>query len=486
MNDTQSATNTSLNPTERRVDGWYSSPNTRGTIDILWTCVATTFLCTYTILCLNCPATSESWWRVQARKLLWMGIAISGPEFVLTAAAGQLAAARDSVKSFHALGRTKWTYRHAFFANMGGFELNPADGAPFRINSKHIHWLVTRGYITLPEVSDEELWDKSKQDTIAKLITCGQAAYLIIQCVGRAIQGLALTTLELSTMAIVVCAIMTSICWISKPLDIRYPIRIHMQTAMADVIRQAGPIASNPYRQTPLDFVDDLTPSWALNIQPFMKMPVGPFQRPLPRIGDSRLPWLTWTENSCLCLGTMVYASIHLAGWNFHFPSRVEQILWRVSSLILVGSTIAFWFLESLAMGWRYGGGQEFFERLFTQRGKAKSGALELGVTTAISNETESINNIATKTNTLKTRKETSQDKGNVTDMTASQQQYQHETPFEPRELPLVWEFWSIFPIAVIYAFARGYLLVEALLSLRSLPWTAYSTVQWTNFIPHL
>jgi hypothetical protein len=402
-----------------------------------------------------------------------MGIAIAGPEFVLTAAAGQLAAARDSVKSFHALGHTQWTYRHGFFANMGGFELNPADGKPFRVNSKHIHWLVTRGYVEVPQISDEELWDKSKQDTVAKLITCGQAAYLILQCIGRAVQGLAVTTLELSTMAIVVCAIMTSVCWIAKPLDVRYPIRIHMTKTIAEVLQEAGPIAANPYRQTPLDFVDDLTPSWALNIQPFMKMPVGPFERPLPRIGDSRLPWLTWTENSCLCLGTLIYASVHMTGWNFHFPSKLEQTLWRVSSVILVGSTIAFWILESLAMFWRYGGGQEFFQRLVKQRSKSSPGVVELGITTTNSNSTGSMYKVA-----VKTRKKP--------DRTVSEQDYQHETPFEPRELPLVWEFWSIFPLAVIYGAARGYILVEALLSLRSLPTSAYYSVEWTDFIPHL
>ncbi|KAF4769277.1 hypothetical protein HAV15_008549 [Penicillium sp. str.  len=187
---------------------------------------------------------------------------------------------------------------------MGGFELVPAGGA-FHINSKHIHWLVSRGYIEVPEVSDEELWDKSKQDTIAKLITCVKVAYLILQCIGRAVLGLAVTTIELSTVAIVGCTLMTSICWLHKPLDVYYPVQIKMNISMGQVLQEAGPIAARPYRQTPLDFVDDLRPSWALNIQTFMKMPVGHFQRPIPRIGDSRLPWLTWTESSFLCLATL-------------------------------------------------------------------------------------------------------------------------------------------------------------------------------------
>ncbi|KAL6866745.1 hypothetical protein J3F83DRAFT_715568 [Trichoderma novae-zelandiae] len=73
------------------------------------------------------------------------------PEFGLTAAAGQLAAARDSVKAFHALGHASWTY------------------------------------IQFPTTSDEEPLDKSNKDTVANLITCFQMGYLIIQCIARGV-----------------------------------------------------------------------------------------------------------------------------------------------------------------------------------------------------------------------------------------------------------------------------------------------------------
>ena len=70
-----------------RVHGWVGQPNNRGTIDIIWTSVATIFISTYVMLCLNVPSQGESWWSVAYRRLLWMGVSIAGPEFVLTAAA---------------------------------------------------------------------------------------------------------------------------------------------------------------------------------------------------------------------------------------------------------------------------------------------------------------------------------------------------------------------------------------------------------------
>lgn len=54
------------------------------------------------------------------------------------------------------------------------------------------------------------------------------------------------------------------------------------------------------------------------------------------------------------------------------------------------------------------------------------------------------------------------------------------------RELPLSWEFWSIFPIPFIYSTARTYVLVETLVELRSLPWTTYLIVDWLQFFPHI
>lgn len=111
-----------------------------------------------------------------------------------------------------------------------------------------------------------------------------------------------------------------------------------------------------------------------------------------------------------------------------------------MSSLILLGTTVAFWILESMAMWCRYGGGQGILIKLFTTRTATADSA----------GSTEP--------------KQT---------YTANDNTYLHETPFEPRELPLTWEFWSIFPIAFIYGTARTYILIETLVGLRSLPWTA-------------
>jgi hypothetical protein len=422
-----------------RIDGWVDQPNSRGTLDIVWTSVFTIFICTFTLLCLNLPAANESSWTISARRLFWMGLAIFGPEFVLTAACGQLGTAQESVKAFTELGHPQWTLRHGFFADMGGFLFLPRDSSPFPITSKHLHWLVSHKHLAYPEVPPQEIWDKSKQDTIAKLISCFQICYLVVQTLGRAGQGLAITTLELSALAIVVCSIMTNICWLRKPSGVLTPIRLHSQHSTAEILRSAN-TSHLAWKQTPLDFIDDLCPSWALNVQPFMNLPVGPHDRPLPRFGNDRLPNLRGRHEALLCLATLLYASIHLAGWNFTFPTQLERTLWRASSLFILVNTAAFWICETAAVWYRKGRWQRFFYVLcYPERAEAVERARQ--------------------------------------ERLALQR---------PKTLPLAWEFWLITPLGITYAAARGYQIVEVFMGLRSLEPSAYLNVEWSSFIPHI
>ncbi|KAK6529719.1 hypothetical protein TWF281_008882 [Arthrobotrys megalospora] len=429
----------------RRVYGWVIQPSTRGTIDILWTCLFTTFVCTYTILCLNVPSAGENWWRIFGRRLFWMGLTIAGPEFVLTYASGQFGTAYASKKRFHKQGHTGWTLRHAFFADMGGFVLVAEDFVrPFPATGLQLNWLIEHGYLDYPETTTREIEDKSKQDTIAKVITCLQIGYIILQCIGRSAQGLVITTMELSTLAIVACSILTSICWLEKPLDVREPIRLNLKRRVEDILEETAKVQGQGiklWRQTPFDFIDDLGPSWALNVQPFMGMEVSPHERPLPRFGNDRLPNLAGWQECILCVATLGYAAIHLVGWNYNFPTMIEKILWRVSSMFLFVNTAAFWLFETTAAWWRAGRWQKISRALFRKR----------SVDPDLEMEPSPIQRMKSSQN-----------------------------------LPLPAEFWSIFPLAITYAAARGYLILETFMGLRAMDDSAFKNVDWTGFIPHV
>lgn len=441
--------------------GWVDSPDFRGTWDILWLCLTTTFICTFTLLCLNIPAPTDNIWVLFRRRVLWMLLAIFGPEIVLTYAAGQWSRASHSVAALRQLGYDQWTMRMAFFADMGGFVLHTrrtdsrdgdaqeADrqdgdkrsGDPFPLNAKQLHWLIANGYVEYPALRPDDVWDKSKQDRLAKGITAFQVAYLIVECCGRAAQNLAITTLELNTLAIVVCSLMTAWFWLHKPADIRTSVPLHSNATIDEIT------GGRPWETTPLDFVDENGPGWSINVQPFMGMPVIPPSRPIQRIPDDRFPMNPYgAQEYCVCAATLLFAGIHVAGWNFSFPTRLEQVLWRTASLILFGVVAAFWALETVA-SWVRLDRWRWLYLLIVDRGRLPE--FERARAEKLSSQAS-------------------------------------EAARKPTQLPLPWEFWSIMPVAVLYGVARMYLVVEAFMELRSVQGTAFVNVSWSAYFPHI
>jgi hypothetical protein len=420
-----------------RIKSWVSQPNYRGTFDIIWTSLVTIFISTYSMLCLNLPAPKDSFAVRTGRRLLWMALGILGPEFPLTYAAGQWSRAKQSVAAFKASGHEDWHMRQAFFADMGGFVLHARESEPFPLNAAQLHWLVSQNFIEYPAMSRREIWDKSKQDTFTKVITAFQIGYLILQCSARAIQRLAITTLELNALAIVVCSLMTSSFWLHKPADVSIPIHLHSTYSIGEIS------LNRAWSLTPLDFVDENGPGYSVNVQPFMKMPVIPAARPIQRIPNDRFPMNPYgIQEYFLCFATLLFTAIHVAGWSFDFPTPVERLLWRISSFLLFGITAAFWLFETAASWSRLGRWRTLYLFVFNRKGLPQHRA-----------------RMARRTTTMRR---------------------------ELKQLPLPWEFATITPLALIYGLARFYLIGEAFAELRDLQGTAYVNIDWTSFLPHI
>lgn len=78
--------------------GWTPQVNGRGTIDIIWSCTLTIFLCCWTSVCVNIPALNDSRLDRFRDKFYIALIGILGPDFLLILAMGQWESARHSVK----------------------------------------------------------------------------------------------------------------------------------------------------------------------------------------------------------------------------------------------------------------------------------------------------------------------------------------------------------------------------------------------------
>jgi len=96
---------------------------------------------------------------------------------------------------------------------------------------------VVNSEFPLPTLTDEEIEDRSKADGLTKVIAVLQTPWFVLQCVARYHQGLALTELELVTLALASLNFATYAIWWYKPLNVKVPIRIYFTAAPAPAVR---------------------------------------------------------------------------------------------------------------------------------------------------------------------------------------------------------------------------------------------------------
>jgi hypothetical protein len=121
----------------------------------------------------------------------------------------------------------------------------------------------------------------------------------------------------------------------------------------------------------------------------------------------------------------MIYGGVFLGGWNFEFPTTLEMWLWRASSIVLV----LYGTLGSLTLAIT----MQFMSTAFIAKVRAKF----------------------------------------------------HEAGKKTGFFDIV-QVLLLFIILIPWIFARWYITVESLISLRKTPAGTYETVNWTNRIPHI
>ncbi|KAF2095834.1 hypothetical protein NA57DRAFT_43632 [Rhizodiscina lignyota] len=287
--------------------GWVSAPNIRGTISLIHGCLATIIICTWNALHLNIPADKDSVSRKVLRHIQWMVIGILAPELVSMSALRERPPAALMVNPVRSdVSPKSWTLTHAQYVNMGGFSLVFSNDSRYRLNAPQFLALLSNDCIKLPRISERDIQDKSNADSFQKTFACLQIGWFLSYVASRAIQQLPVTTLELFTVGFISCTFFTYGGWWHKPKDVDVPTDIHTHDTFESLQTLLGE-HTNRYQE------------------PRIRIGI------MDNLGSDRTGMGIF--KLVLILPMLTFGASHLLGWNTHFNSKIETILWRTCSI---------------------------------------------------------------------------------------------------------------------------------------------------------
>ncbi|KAF5310295.1 hypothetical protein D9619_010138 [Psilocybe cf. subviscida] len=354
----------------------------RSVSDILWSCLAVIFACTWVAVHPDIPKPSETTWGGIRHRFWLMFCALIAPELMVLWAMRQWWGARYLSDALEDYGFTR---THGFFAQMGGFMLweadsesesprgrrrigvlypnqvwNLVDGRPFTFGNHEIN--PKDVLFTLP--TEEDIQDRSKGDGLAKALVLGQTTWFIAQCISRWAQNLQITELELVTLAFSALNGVVYFLWWDKPLDVNYNVPVVWRRPSAVVACPEGRFgyakiygeASSDARfmhfqfnvpQTALHFSSaspkhlitdaalpsDLLATSVLPNTPAYAMHISPLYAYID----------IHTEFWALILSSIVavlFGAIHCAAWNWSFETLAEKTTWRAGGAIITAAPL--------------------------------------------------------------------------------------------------------------------------------------------------
>jgi len=254
------------------------------------------------------------------------------------------------------------------------------------------------------DISIESLQDRSNGDTTSKCLATLQAGWFILSCISRGANRLALTELEISTLAFALVSLVLYVLWWDKPQSVDVQQLIHPSWKLPETPFEGE-------RKFPHTLRVMITPVWVTQQRHWYS--------------EDRVPSMWWSTSFHIRGGRerlllpsavigLFFGLVHCIAWEFYFPSMLERTLWRVCAVAVgIGPALV---LLSIAI----------------------SGRL-------------------------------------VTIPTVSKSTW-----------VVLFSFVTIILPYVAFIAARGGLLVVSLMALRAIPLSAYQTVPWLSYIPHL
>ena len=404
--EVRSYSNANLLPRQQEFVGWVLESPGRGTLGLTTTCLTTIFLCTWVVIH---PRIYNRESYAVLHKLAVFFKTILAPEFIAVEGFQEWAQCRRMEKDCARLTGGGFKPVHAFYISMLGLRYRTSKGDKV-VWPNQFTWLLQQHFFDWKDhanwgLSVENIRDRSKADSIAKLIALVQVSWFVVQCLVRAAHALPLSQLESMTLGYIPLVVITYFFWWYKPKDIGLSSIIdlpemsleHMQMfesmAVSNKFDNEGMKDQmtywNTWYLTPRVFEkeeedraiqiayaeaaakaaqrakessqDGQRQSSALKAMHKLDVSKGKTQDS----GDMQIKtrkeiilahWDPYLYRSKLwplsCLFAVSFGALHLASWNTVFPSIVELWLWRVSAFVSIASMLAFMHFEKVVLRW--------------------------------------------------------------------------------------------------------------------------------------
>lgn len=175
--------------------------------------------------------------------------------------------------------------------------------------------------------------------------------------------------------------------------------------------------------------------------------------RPVDRIPSDNWPEINSTNDGYLIAAVFAaYAAIFLCGWNLSFPTRIERILWRATTIY----NMVYMWVGTAVAGW--------YQRLWLPYRTSHDPAPEKAESAPRTRSSNWFRRQAQ--NAISWMRNNSPD---------------HDPAMETPLRMLI----PATALCFLYSFSRIYVLVEDFIGLRELPTSAFDTVDWSRYLPH-
>lgn len=350
--------------------GFQPEPSGRGTIGIIWTCLSTILLSSWSSFHCTAYDPNNSFNKEAIKTYCFkFAVAFLFPEAAAVESIDNLCDALRLRKKIRQVGGPQFadfSLSQAFLCAMEGVWLKKAgsEGMQLLDHSTFLE-LVRSGSLSFSDLpTDDEIADKSKRDWTLKLVSIIQTVWFIVSVIARLSRRYPVSLYEDITLANAVCGVIEFTCWFRCPQDIRLPFIINLDNARSTnnpstAAEREATVESRQLSEAAMEHEASSAPLLPVlaDIRMDKEDKKTPITKRMPLIQEETRHRTSSTTQSVefpetseivsvaiFAVFSVLFSSIHIAAWNYSFCSLAEAWIWRGGAIALtvLGLCISF------------------------------------------------------------------------------------------------------------------------------------------------